>query len=427
MAQGTWKAKLGPPGDVGRSLKVWLTFLFIILIPFQDTALQNTPLKLFGASLSVLPLILLALLGILQWIYRSDGRIRRSWLIIGSYAVIISAVYIVIYSSYGSAIPWKQSLTYGLMSALLLFATFGIEYPAKKWVRLAIYISLFVTIIGITLYTFNPSDTSALLQATPNMSDRPRGFSTEPGELSVQIVVIGTLTAHFLKAAWQKWCVGLLTCALLIYSGSKGGLICLAICAVVLIFAKKGLGFSRVLLLLGLSCLTYLSFILILSSFSAVMLVGATSTISTRLSMVGYAFIVIAHNPFGVGFSGFLPSLPQYLPEAMRYVQSIFPVPLTFVEVREYLYPPYPDADCKTFFFDYFVFFGVPFAVVFATFALRMLRILLRSGCDWLFVGTLFSFFAMLTYYSALNVYAIPLLFGISINETQRRKASICM
>ena len=143
--------------------------------------------------------------------------------------------------------------------------------------------------------------------------------------------------------------------------------------------------------------------------------------------MTVYALITVIHNPFGVGFTGFLPSIPRYLPQAMGFVQSLFPFGLWFLEVKEYLDPPYINADCKTFFFDYFAFFGIPFAIVFFVFAYRLLRQLLRCSCYWLFVGVLFCLLALMTYYSLLNAFAVPALFGVALCETKRHQASVRM
>ena len=102
-------------------------------------------------------------------------------------------------------------------------------------------------------------------------------------------------------------------------------------------------------------------------------------------------------------------------------------IPLWFGEVKEYLYPPQADADCKTFFFDFLVFFGIPFALVFFGFAGKLLTQLFRCQFYWLFVGVLLSVVALMTYYSTINAFTLPLLFGISLHEVRRLESSLRM
>jgi hypothetical protein len=402
-----------------------LLWAVIALSPFQDTFLQKTPLKLPAASLSFLPLMALFILAGIQRLLRRPLTISRPMLIMAVYAAVV-CIANVVWVTNGEAVLYTQSLfARGLLAVLVLFAMFGINYRFTRWLRVAVYLGFFFTIVGIACDRLLGANAIVLLQNTPSFSGKPRGFCTEASTLSVQIVASGMLTAHFLTRPWQKWTVGILTAALLVLSNSKGGLISLLLCIVVLGVVKTR---SSVLAKVGVSFvllpLIYFGSLFIFSIFGALIEVNQTSTIATRLSMAVYALITLAHNPFGVGFTGFLPSIPRYLPQAMRFVQGLFPLPLAFVEVRGYLYPPQSEADCKTLFFDFLVFFGIPFAIVFFRFVGGLLRELFKIQCNWLFVGVLFSAMAMMTYYSTVNAWTLPLLFGISLGELKRAGTS---
>lgn len=410
---------------LGFSVTDALLWAVVLLSPFQDTFLQNTPLKLPGASLSFLPLIALFLIAGVRHFWYRPLDINRTGFFVATYVFLICAIHFVGVEQ-GNIVLYQKSLfAYPLLCSLILFVLFAPDYRNTPGLRIAVYISFLITMVGIACDQLIGANAISPLQVTPSLSGRPHGFSTEASSLSVQIVASGMLTAHFLRRPWQKWCIAIVTCALLIFSSSKGGFISLLLCAVVLgITRTRSSLTAKVVGSVVLIPIIYGVSILILASFGSVIDDNQTSTIATRLSMPVYAMITVFHNPFGVGFTGFLPSIPRYLPSAMRFVQSLFPFPLFFGEVQEYLYPPQTDADCKTLFFDLLVFFGIPFAVVFFTFVRRLLVRLYRYRCYWLFVGVLFSVFAMMTYYSSFHDWTLPLLFGISLYEVKRLEAA---
>ncbi|MGP8173718.1 MAG: O-antigen ligase family protein [Terracidiphilus sp.] len=417
------------PGQ-GLKLSVYdaLVWSAILLSPFQDTVLQNTALKLPAASPSVLPLAALFMLAGARWLLRKSFLVSRTALIMAVYASVVCVANLV-WVSHGEVVfNTKSLLTYPLLTALILFTVFGMEYRTSRGLRIAIYLAFFFTLVGILCGELLGPNAVPLLQATPSLTGRPSGFSTEASTLSVQIVASGMLTAHFLAMRWQKWFVGALTCALLVFSSSKGGFISLLLCTIVLGVARsRSSVLAKIAVAFVLLPLVCFGFLFILSVFGALIEVNQAGTIATRFSMAVYALITVAHNPFGVGFTGFLPSISRYLPQAMRFCDSIFPFPLWWGEVKEYLFPPQTNADCKTFFFDFLVFFGIPFAIVFFRFMGNLLTRLFRCKCYWLFVGVLFTLMGTVTYYSTLNAWTLPLLLGISLHEIKRVETSVRM
>jgi len=405
----------------------YLVWAVIALSPFQDTALQNTFLRLPAASLSFLPLMALFLLTATRRLLRGSFTVNRTLLLMGAYAVIVCAANLVWITRENEVeIHLESVFARFLLSSLVLFIVLGVNYRVNRGLRIAVYLGFFFTIVGIVCGQVLGANAISFLQATPNLSDRPSGFSTEASTLSVQVVCSGILTAHCLKTKWMKWAAGVMTCVLLLYSSSKGGLIALLLCVLVLAIARTRtsmvakIGAAAVLL-----PAVYFGSLLIFSSFSTLVQFNQTTTIATRFSMAVYAVITVAHNPCGVGFTGFLPSITRYLPSAMSFVERLFPFPLAFVEVRGYLYPPQQDADCKTLFFDYLACFGLPFAILFIMSVRRLLRLLFKHELRWLFVGVLFSVTAATTYYSTVNAWTLPLLFGISLHEIKRAENTL--
>jgi hypothetical protein len=409
------------------SVSEYLLWLFVVLTPLQDTILQSTPMKLLVASPAVLPLSALLFLRFSRILVRLS--MRRVVLVVFAYIALVCLANLFNPGLEGLAFDLKAFVSYGFSTTLILFAVFGVNYKDSRGFRAAVYMAFGITILGIAVNVLMGPNAIPALQATTtvnDLSDRLRGFSTEPGSLSIEIVTIGMLTAHLLRRSWQKWCSAAATCGLLVWSTAKGGLICLLLCAIVLpIVRSKSSIWIKLLIACIVTPVIWLGALISFSQFNSLVETNQTATIATRLSMIVYALITVAHNPFGVGFTGFLPSIPRYLPQAMEFIQSLFPFGLWFQEVREYLDPPYVNADCKTFFFDFLAFFGIPFAIAFFVFTYRLLRQLLRCGCYSLFVGVLFSIFALIAYYSLLNAFAVPLLFGVAVCETKRHQASL--
>lgn len=400
----------------------------VALSPFQDTFLQKTPLKLPGSSLSFVQLIGLFLVAALRHILRDPLRVRRSLLLTVCYAGLVCGAHLVGVRRGEVVVNWDSLVALTILTALTFFVIFRLEFPDSRALRVAVYAAFFFTILGIVCERLLGPNGIQVLQMTPNVSGRWRGFSTEASTLSVQIVASGMLTAHFLRARWLSICVGILTSVLLVLSGSKGALICLLFCVLVLgmVRSRRSLLAKAVALIL-VTPVVWIGGIYVFSIFGSVIELNQTSTIATRLSMAIYALITVAHNPFGVGFPGFLPSIREYLPLAMAFVEKQFPVPLAFVEVESYLHPPQTDADCKTFFFNFLVFFGIPFAISFFWLVATTLKRLLRLQCYWLFLGVLFCAMAMMSYYSTLNAWTLPMLFGISLREVARLENSVHM
>jgi hypothetical protein len=393
----------------------------VALSPLQDTALQKTPLALVAASPAVFPLLGLLFLHVMRRMLRLNFAFRRWTLLAAGYVLMTSLAHFVARSHGVTVLEWRSLRGSSILAILLFFTLFGVNYRDTRGIRIAVYIAMAITLIGIVVGAVLGANAIPLLQATPSNTGRPSGFSTEASTLSVQTVCIGILMTHFMRGRWQKACVALLTCALLVYSQSKGGLISLLLCVTILGVIKSRSSLATKVLVASIVIpVLYLGSLLVASMFGDNIDTNQTSSVATRLSMAVFAIITVAHNPLGVGFTGFLPAIRDYLPGAMTVVQSWFPIPLGFGEVSGYLEPPYQDADCKSFFFNYFVFFGIPFAIVFFQFAFRVLRRLLAAGCDSLFVGVLFCLFALMTYYSTTNSYSVAILFGVALREVRR-------
>jgi hypothetical protein len=128
---------------------------------------------------------------------------------------------------------------------------------------------------------------------------------------------------------------------------------------------------------------------------------------------------VIAHHPWGVGFSGFYQALTIYLPSAMDFVARVSPIPLNFIEIEPYVYATNVPLDAKCFLFEYVVSFGIPFLIAYIIFARRVIRALLARRKDILLTGFVFLLIGFSTYVNGLTLYASFYVAGLAYRESR--------
>lgn len=405
------------------NLRETATLLLLALLPFQDTALQSTPLRTLGASLSVWPVLALFGLMLVRRLLELDLRVPRPLLWGAAYAASLCAVYLVLFgATYHNSSLIAKSLNLSILFGLYLFAMFGTTLEPDRFFRIGATLGFLFTILAVLL---GPAlDGNHLLHATLNADSRARGFCTESSTFSVQVVISGLLAAYATRSRLGKGAVLILTLVMLIMSGSKGGLISLLLCAAAFWLLRSGLNLKR--LLLGATLLLPMIFLvssIVQRNFEHDAFQEGTS-VATRTSMAFFAWESVKHNPFGVGFSGYYPALHQYLPAAMQSARAIFDFPLVFTEVSEYQYTS-ENAGCKAFFLDLLVYFGLPFACVFLVFTFKLCRRLYRTQQHILFVGMLFTWIALVSYYSSVNTYSVPVLVGVSLSSARYDKHSL--
>jgi hypothetical protein len=400
-------------------------FLFIALSPIQDFFLQGTPMRSLGASPSLFPLLAIILLTFGQWLVSGDLKVDRVFLLCLMY-VVLTTIYGFLFfglTSHQESLIWK-SMASLISLALLLFAVNNIDYRMNRFVREGIYTAFAIVVIGFLFSKENPFGLPPLLDLPwlhyTSLSElRPRGFSSEPSELSISAIVFGLLSTHLARSRTAKGLLFALTLSVLIASGSKGGIITLFLCALILGLIRwhsRWYHFAgAICVLLPLGLLLIVRLIPLLFPEDVIMESG---TIPTRFSMILCSLTTVVHHPFGVGLSGFLPSVATYLPDAMSTVQSYFPWPLNFDEVSQYQ----TSADMvstKTFFFDQLIRFGIPFALVFFFAVGKILRCLMSRKQMIIAVAILATAIAITTYIPIAGVLTVSIVFGVAVSEVR--------
>lgn len=398
-------------------------FLFVVLCTIQDFMLQLTPLRSLGASPCIFPLFAIGLVQGAQWLLSTKTRVSRRVLICLVYVLLTALYGLFVFgtSSHGENLLWKGTTSFISVCAILFATT--LDYCKSSVVRSAIYIAFALVVVGFLFGNSNPLGLPALtenavLHSTPLVDVRPRGLASEPSQLSITAMVIGLLAVHLTESRIWKFLLFLATIGLLVASGSKGGILMLFICAIVISIVKwhskwyHVVGLLFVLFPLGLFLIWLIPNIFPAESFAV------SGTIPTRFSMIICALMTVTHHPFGVGFPGFLPAVAKYLPDAMSKLESFFDVPLYFGEVSDYL----TSADMvstKTFFFDQLMRFGIPFALFFFIFIIGLLKRLAVKRQTILFIAVLAATTAIMTYQPGTGNFAIPIAFGVAFNEVR--------
>jgi hypothetical protein len=401
------------------TVKQFLFFLWIVLIPFQDTGLQALPIGFLGSAPAFIPLALLLLITFCEWLAKGNLRINRGVVYAIIYVLCVTVVYLALFGtrSHGTSLIFKSfnlSILTGLLILPVPFLDFGTERIAR-YVRNAFLVAVAgVVLADILKLEFLAS--SLLLHFHENRNMRPRGFSLESSTLAVTIITLGLLAAHFSRS-WLGKVSFLLTAVLVtLYSASKGGLIILFIVAAIFIFSARHIRlWPKIALTLSLVVLSYFAVGVLQRNFLDDL--DLYTSTSTRAGLVTTSIVTFIHNPLGVGFSGFLPAVDRYAPDAVDFLNRTIPGTLNFAEILSYVGA---DTDMnistKTLLFDNLLYFGLPFLILFILFHKRLLAGLKQPDMHFLYGAVLFSLIALCTVTGGVGLYNFTLVYGIAWN-----------
>lgn len=402
----------------------FLLFLFVCLVPFQDTILQKTPLQGSGASFAILPLLGLMGISLFEWLMRMDFRLQKNVFWIALYVALISIFGMARFGlvSHGTSLLWSGT-KYAIDTAIALYIIFGVDYSDERILRRAISLAFFFTVASIVISDLNPAGigivlNNPLMHQTPPGDLRWRGATTESGHLAILLVSVGLLAAHLSKTPFMRKFFWILTVTLTVAGGSKGGLLCLFGVLMVVLLKGKISFWRSVLFCIAFSPLAYLAMVIFIAQTSR-SLGGDFTSFPTRITTVISAILIVLHYPFGVGFTGQLPALREYLEPAMDITQRLMPFPPNFSEVETYLYTA-QFAQTKILLADYAVFFGFPFLILVLVECYKMVRALARLEHLALMACVLFLILALSTYSDSIFAYNVFIAFGVGVHEYKK-------
>jgi hypothetical protein len=415
-----------------RTSREVLLFLFICLMPFQDTILQTSPLQRLGSSFSILPLLALAFLSTADRVLTANLRVSRL-VLYGSFYVFAVCLFGLLQFGLRSQDTNLviESLKLCLETALVLFVIFGLDYSNERIISTAVQIAFWIAVFGVAAYDLNFLGLRVVIaspvfhQTVPEgfTDGRWRGLTKEPSVLAPLLMGIGLLSSHFSKSKGMKTAYWAITLAVTALSGSKGGIISMVLLVGVLFFAQAKVSVLRTVQLTLLAIpLAFLSILILLPQIATEAIMNSMS-VATRLTMQIWTGIILLHFPFGVGFSGFIPAMKIYVLDAANILQSLSPFPLNFNEVSGYAYSA-QDAGAKTLASNYAAYFGFPFLFLAGRFCVRLVRDLYRQRNITLLACILFLIIQLCTSVDSVAYYNLYLPFGIAFYQCRKNADS---
>jgi hypothetical protein len=407
-----------------RSLQRYLLYLAILLMPFQDCILGTSALGYLGSNISFAPISASALAGMFVWMYRGRFKVSHlglKWLL---YAGGLSLFYILLWgtTSHGFSVIHK-TFAEGLIFFLWAYTIFGMDYTPTRGLKLSTYISFTIVILGVLACDLHfpglaAIGSSSILHITTSYElDRWRGLSMEPSTFSATVVSLGLACAYFAKNKVARTLFIIATLVMLIASQSKGGLLVLALSAFAILFLRKPSPLRMTVYFVICVLLSLVTALLAFRHINGAEMFDTTATIATRSSLAVWAIVVVAHHPFGVGFSGFYEAITKYLPVAMTFVARVSPIPLNFVEIRPYVSATDVPIDAKCFLFEYMATFGIPFVIAYVTLSIKVIRALLIKRNTVLLMAFIFILIGFSTYVNGLTLYASFYVVGLAYRE----------
>lgn len=378
----------------------------VALAPFEDSALQETPLRFFGASPSALFIFAAAALSVFMHLASGSPRallqrIPRVVVILFLLSTLSSTAIAVMGG--GLDIYAKHLKFWGLIGAFT-YLVYEIAKNVDDY-KLPVLIAAVIAFAGYVV-----GDILAALPAaahfTENMNGRPRGLSLESSTFGTQIGVYALLTGAVLR----QRLLGLLTCMLLmlvlVASISKGAIVSIT-CACLLCLALRLHGWWTVALLVAM--VGVVSGFVLDSAMTDVLDLESGTSIATRTTMFLLSFKVALLTIIGASPGGAIYAVQLFGQSIIDYLEDALPVPLLFSEVQAYVDND-PDAivTYKTFFADNLAMFGLPFAFFYIShYTLQMYRLARYSANAYIAVLGVFLWLAITWYHSGYGYYSI--------------------
>ncbi|NBA98229.1 hypothetical protein [Pseudomonas sp. R5(2019)] len=387
-----------------------IVFIILVFLPFEDSWLQATPLGYAGASLAIIPILILLVLKTVT------GQISKSFILYLGYSILLSSLFAFVYQD----LPVETLIDRG-SRAFILYSLYFFAFIYFKHTKVDISkasIAL-VSIIGssllLTLVAPDYLNSISPLHYSDTSNYRPRGYSIEASTFGY-IVISSILLLCWLKNINTYIGLGLsLGCALLV--NSKGAMIGLLLAWFVylMLSGNKNL-ISKVIGLIFVTIAAFIAVPLLAAIFQSDF--DEYTSTATRSTMAILSVMSIFHSPLGHGFTGYLPYINYNGQDSIYISKIISPIPLNYSEVSNYFTAgAYKSVGAKSFVFDSIIIFGMPFLIYFfsAIKKGRRLSIIINSPSrDILFYYTIIS---LVFYIPGIGGYISAVILGICLNR----------
>lgn len=402
-----------------------LTFLFIVLIPFGDSSLQNSPLGFLGASLGFIPLILSVFLIFINILLKKRFIANKYIIFSIGYIILVTAINFLFLQieSHGVNIVSK-SINMFVLTVFFMIPLLILDYRDKNTIRNALMFSYLLVLLGLLLVDIlNISffNHPSFFHSNVNAQMRPRSFSYESSVVGAMIVTIGFCLLHYIKDSFLLRAAILLSIIIsLIYINSKGSIIVLAFASVLAILLNRKTNLIKKIAIGFIASLIGYLGVINIALPAIIVDINNYTSFASRSTLNISAILIFLHNPFGVGFGGLLQNLNTYIPEAAFILDNITGLNLNYNEVLAYVNASSDDAiTIKSFFFSYLAYFGLPFMLAFFLLVFKITKKIKEHF--YLSIAFIFSVVALLTFSDAVGMYHFSLVFGIALSNIKNR------
>lgn len=392
-------------------LKNFFVFLFFLLVCFEDSILQSTPLGYAGASLAVIPVACLVIGALLTL------KINRYFLLYAAYSLFITIIFLIFDGKHEKGFLLDRALRLYFLYALFFFTVMYFKTIDVK-LDFPFFVLGVVAGIGLLLSFVAPEFLSnpSFLHYKENINMRMRGFSLENSTFA-----FCSILAVLMIGAYYQVRTALLVAfsvALGLVLESKGALVS-ALLSGFLYFLFCGRG--GVAVRLALVCFSGLLFIWIgIEVLLPKLLVDIENytSFATRATLAILAMSSLVINPFGTGFSGYLPYFYETGPLVTSWLEALAPGLLNFSEVEAYfIVGEYKNISSKSLFSDLIIFFGLPFIFVFLAYVRKVYAASVRFNQPQRVFLLFYLVLSLTIYISGAGTYLSAAALGLIISD----------
>ena len=399
-----------------------LFFLFIILLPFQDSGLSETPLRMFGLYLSNFPLMMMLFLSAVNSI--AIGGIEKKY-----YKYIGIFTYIFIYSLLVTAFR-NDDISFSIYkivtnSILLIFMISSFYYSCQYFsvIKKYIWLVFLVNLLGCLFCDILLIDFGSIIHRSFAEYGRFRGFTSEASWFGYTTVLLGVLAAECSSVRILRYAYFVLAIIIAFIGGSKGTIACIPL-AVFLYFIfgiEKHIFLKCMLIPFSLFVMYEVFSMFLLDSF--IFDLSEATSFSTRISSMIAGLLIFIHYPFGTGYGSFVPVLKEFFLQGYDLLNQYVPVyMLSYSEIMSTVQDPQAvGLTIKNNFIQYLTLFGLPFIYFLYYLTRRLISIFNGSNSRFIIliyfiIISLFSF-AQLYYDTIVAIVALSILAQKSKNN----------
>lgn len=416
------RAPTGQRDDNHAALGFYTT-AFVLLLPFQDSPIQNTPLRALGLSLSVIPLAGLLFLRFSEFWNKSKNGVPMWFLLAAAYFLFVSAFSLVVYGSFSNGTNLiGKAINITVLHGAFVFAVFGIDWDVKK---LGVYIQaaflIFVTILFLSDILGLKALDGFPLHGSVNGNDRPRGPALEASTAGAFLISMGCLAASVSKTRALRFFYILLAAVLLWTVRSKGAFAIFVFAVMAATAFGRRISFRNIALavLIGLGLGWFVMRDTVQQAINEMVATGSTS-VATRFTLWLTPFAALGGNPLGVGPTGYYPAISYYGLMVGNWLQDITGLPsLFFLEVRDYFFASTTEAiDTKTYMGNLVMMFGLPGLLFWLWGNIWLLWKVIQSDYAnkiYLIAALSYVFLAGSTYVSSTQLFNMAAVYGVSL------------